>query len=165
MTHLALNWMRYGRLFPLFVVGRARPAYALAAPSTPAARHAPSLVIGRHSRRLAAAIRARRGGVFWSNASSNFDGLSSSTVSARAHGGRNSPFPIEFQFATLNLQRRGPRAPKANESSTPGFRPGREPRPATSRENAAVAIPGPPASRQDPLTATPRLFLEPDSAD
>jgi hypothetical protein len=31
-----------------------------------------------------------------------------------------------------------PRAPKTNESSTPGFRPGREPWPATSRESAAT---------------------------
>jgi hypothetical protein len=68
LTRRSIEARHVGGRFRLWVVGRARPACALAAPPTPAARLAPSPVIVRLPPALGRCLRARQGGVSRSKA-------------------------------------------------------------------------------------------------
>jgi hypothetical protein len=118
---------RSGRPLRGGVVGRARLPTLSQRPHPPAARLAPSLVIGRHRRRSDAAFARASEASSGREVSAHSDRYSNGEVSARALRRQATPFPVEFQFATLNFQRRGPRGPKNNGSSTACFRPRREP--------------------------------------
>jgi hypothetical protein len=156
---------RSERLLRSEVVCRARLPTLSQRPHPRAARLAPSLVIGRSRRRSDAAFARATEAYSGREDFEPSDPLSNIEVAARALRRQATLFPVEFQFATLNFQRCGPRAPE-NERIEHAMIPAKTGTgPPTSRENAPHAIPGPPVSRQDHHPATPRLLLEPDFAN